>query len=525
MIPVGRTEGEVPTAQHGRLSVRSQPKPSVWVVAYRDVRRPVALIVVLALATLMSMLYPTDLHSYTALHPDANIPRAVEWTEDYVRFVPTMLQIALPLVLGDKVGLVQLAYVGVATTIATHGAKRVLNDQQISDTRLGQRPSRHNSKHNMPSGHSSMASCAVYFIGRRYGLRIALLLTPILLLTMYTRVALNAHSVSAVVAGALLGFLMTALFTSRRTPEPAPGARPARTTAARLRVALGFIAFGKASRGAWRSLRGQAINILKRNNVVVSGRGTRPIVFAHGFGCDQQMWRFVAPAFEATHRVLLFDHIGCGKSDITAYDNVRHASLAGYAADLVEILEHEDLHDAIVVGHSVSAMIAVLVAVQAPHRVAKLVLVGPSPRYLNDPPDYVGGFERADIDGLMDMMESNMLGWADFLAPAVMGASSGQEPLTQELKESFCAADPYITRRFAAATFLGDNRADLPLLKVPSLIIQCSNDAIAPQCVGDYVHAQLQGSTLRVIEASGHCPHMTHPAQTIALIRDYVALP
>lgn len=264
------------------------------------------------------------------------------------------------------------------------------------------------------------------------------------------------------------------------------------------------------------------MNVLKRNNVVMSGQGARPLVFAHGFGCDQHMWRFVAPAFEATHRVVLFDHIGCGKSDLAAYDSQRHATLAGYAADMVDILEQADLRDAILVGHSVSSMISVLAAIRVPQRVAALVLVGPSPRYLNDPPDYAGGFERADIDGLLDMMESNMLGWANFLAPTVMGGES-PPALTQELKESFCAADPYITRRFAAATFLADNRADLPLLRAPALILQCSDDAIAPRAVGEYMHRQLKGSTLRMIEASGHSPHMTHPAETIAAIKDYLA--
>lgn len=263
------------------------------------------------------------------------------------------------------------------------------------------------------------------------------------------------------------------------------------------------------------------MSVLKRSNVVMLGQGEQPIVFAHGFGCDQQMWRFVAPAFEPTHRVVLFDHVGCGKSDMGAYDK-RHANLHGYASDMVDILEEADLRDAILVGHSVSAIISILAAIQVPHRVSKLVLVCPSPRYLNDPPDYLGGFERADIDGLMDMMESNMLGWANFLAPVVMGPLNAQE-MTQELKESFCAADPYITRRFAAATFLGDNRADLPKLDLPALIIQCSDDAIAPLAVGEYVHANLKGSTLCMIEASGHCPHMTHPAETTALIQDYIA--
>jgi sigma-B regulation protein RsbQ len=268
------------------------------------------------------------------------------------------------------------------------------------------------------------------------------------------------------------------------------------------------------------------MNTFTRNNVVITGRGTRPMLFAHGFGCDQQMWRFVAPAFADSHRLVLFDHIGCGQSDLSAYDADRHATLEGYALDMVEILEQADLHDVVIVGHSVGAIIGLLAANMARQRVTGLVLVSPSPRYLNDPPDYVGGFEREDIEGLIDMMESNMLGWTDFLAPVVMGSEMGSEAeaeLTQELKDSFCASDPYITRRFALATFMGDNRADLPLVSVPSLIIQCSDDAIAPRSVGDYMHSHMPGSRLRVIEASGHCPHMTDPALTLALILDHLA--
>ena len=180
-----------------------------------------------------------------------------------------------------------------------------------------------------------------------------------------------------------------------------------------------------------------------------------------------------------------------------------------------------DLRDAVVVGHSVGATIGMLAANMLPERVSSLVLVAPSPRYLNDPPDYVGGFERADIEGLIDMMESNMLGWTNFLAPVVMG-SQAEADMTQELKDSFCASDPYVTRRFALAAFLGDHRASLDAVKVPSLIIQCADDAIAPQSVGEYMHHHIQGSRLRVIDASGHCPHMTHPEQTIALIQDHM---
>lgn len=266
------------------------------------------------------------------------------------------------------------------------------------------------------------------------------------------------------------------------------------------------------------------MNPLQRHHAVFSGQGTRPMVFAHGFGCDQQMWRFVAPAFEASHRVIVFDHIGCGKADIKSYDAQRHASLAGYAADVVEIIEFADLHDVVFVGHSVSAMIGVLASLQLPQRIASLVLVCPSPRYLNDPPDYVGGFERADIDGLLDMMESNLLGWSNFLAPAVMGADSSGH-LTDELKASFCASDPYITRRFAMATFLGDNRTDLARVSVPSLIIQSADDAIAPRSVGDFVHAQLPRSTLEVLDVTGHCPHMMQPELTIEAMRRYLAQP
>lgn len=264
------------------------------------------------------------------------------------------------------------------------------------------------------------------------------------------------------------------------------------------------------------------MDIFQRNNVVISGSGSQPIVFAHGFGCDQQMWRFVAPAFEATHRVVLFDHIGCGKADANAYDLHRHATLNGYAEDIVAVLEAGNLRDVVLVGHSVSAMCGVLASLAVPERIARLVMVCPSPRYLNDPPDYEGGFERADIDALMDMMDGNMLGWASFLAPVVAGPS---QPTTRELQDSFCIGDPFITKRFAAATFLGDNRADLPRVTVPSLVIQCANDAIAPRPVGEYVHAHTPGSTLRVIDADGHCPHMTHPQETTALIRDYLSGP
>ena len=263
------------------------------------------------------------------------------------------------------------------------------------------------------------------------------------------------------------------------------------------------------------------MDIARRHNLQQSGQGRQPMLFAHGFGCDQQMWRFVAPAFEATHRLTLFDHIGCGRSDASAYDDVRHARIEGYADDVCEIIDTLDLHDIVFVGHSVSAMIGVLAALRLPERFARLVLIGPSPCYLNHPPDYHGGFEPADIDGLLDLMDNNFLGWANYLAPVVMGPGHAPE-LTEELKSSFCASDAYITRRFARATFLADHRAVLPRLKVPSLVLQVSEDAIAPRAVGEYVHRHITDSALTLIDGVGHCPHMSHPQQTIAAIQAWL---
>jgi sigma-B regulation protein RsbQ len=263
-----------------------------------------------------------------------------------------------------------------------------------------------------------------------------------------------------------------------------------------------------------------AHDILSRNNVRVSGRGTQPMLFAHGFGCDQNMWRFVAPAFEDDYRVVLFDYVGSGRSDLAAYDAARYSTLDGYAQDVLDVVHALDLRDVVFVGHSVSGMVGVLAANREPERFARLVLIGPSPRYVNDPP-YVGGFERGDIEGLLDMMEHNYIGWASFLAPAIVKNPDRPE-LGEELTESFCSTDPVIARRFAEATFLSDNRDDLARVTVPSLVLQCSDDMVAPEAVGEYVHRQTPGSTLRVMKATGHCPHMSHPEETIELMREYL---
>lgn len=262
-------------------------------------------------------------------------------------------------------------------------------------------------------------------------------------------------------------------------------------------------------------------DVLARNNVRVSGRGTQPLLFAHGFGCDQTMWRFITPAFENDYRIVLFDYVGSGKSDSGAWDPQRYSTLDGYARDVLEICEVLDLRDVIFVGHSVSSMIGVLAANRQPERFSRLIMVGPSPRYINDT-DYVGGFERADIEGLLDLMDKNYIGWANFLAPVVMKNDERPE-LTKELNDSFCSTDPGITRRFAETTFFADNRADLRDVPVPSLIMQCSEDAIAPVEVGHYLHRNLPQSTLRMMKATGHCPHVSHPDETIEAIRSYLS--
>jgi sigma-B regulation protein RsbQ len=261
-------------------------------------------------------------------------------------------------------------------------------------------------------------------------------------------------------------------------------------------------------------------DVLIRNNVRTFGRGTQPMMFAHGFGCDQNMWRLVTPAFEEEYRIVLFDYVGSGHSDLGAYDPERYSRLEGYAEDILEICHALDLRDVILVGHSVSSMIAVLAANREPERFERLILIGPSPRYINDA-GYVGGFERADIEGLLEMMDKNYIGWANYLAPAIIKNADRPE-LGEELTESFCSTDPVIARRFAEATFFADNREDLARVRVPSLILQCSEDIIAPKEVGEYVHQQLPDSSLRLMRATGHCPHMSHPEETIEAIREYL---
>ena len=253
-------------------------------------------------------------------------------------------------------------------------------------------------------------------------------------------------------------------------------------------------------------------DVLRRNNVNVTGRGPA-MLFAHGFGCDQNMWRFVAPAFEPSHRVVMFDHVGAGQSEASAYDRRKYGTLDGYAIDVLEICRRLDLADVVFVGHSVSAMIGILAATREPTRFKALVLIGPSPRYIDDA-DYVGGFSREDIDGLLTALDSNYLGWSSQMAPVIMG-NADRPALGQELTNSFCRTNPEIAAHFARVTFLSDNRKDLGAIRTPTLILQCSDDVIAPEAVGAYVHRHMSNSQLVVMKATGHCPNLSAPEETI----------
>jgi sigma-B regulation protein RsbQ len=263
-----------------------------------------------------------------------------------------------------------------------------------------------------------------------------------------------------------------------------------------------------------------SLTVEQRFHLRVRGRGKQPIMFAHGYGCDQSMWRLVAPAFEADYRVILFDLAGAGHSDPSAYDRHRHAALLGYAEDMLSIIGELELQDVIFVGHSVSAMIGALATTLRPKRFDSLIMIGPSPCYINDQ-GYIGGFTRSDIDGLIDAVDSNYLGWASTMAPIIMGTPDRPE-LVEELRNSFCRTHPEIARAFAKVTFLSDNREDLPRVKTRTLVIQVSDDVIAPMSVGQYVHEHLPDSELVVLNTRGHCPHLSAAEQTISVMRTFL---
>ena len=262
------------------------------------------------------------------------------------------------------------------------------------------------------------------------------------------------------------------------------------------------------------------MSVSVRNNIRINGAGERTMVFAHGFGCDQNMWRFVEPAFRGRYRTVMFDHVGAGQSDLRAYDPAKYAHIEGYAEDVVEIGEELHLQDAIFVGHSVSAMIGALASIAAPAMFSKIVMVGPSPRYIDDG-DYIGGFSEAQIEELLTSLADNHMGWSAAMAPAIMGNSDRPE-LGEELTNSFCRTDPVIAKQFARATFTSDNRADLPKVTAKTLILQSSDDIIASENVGDYVHQAIAGSLIVYLKASGHCPNLSAPQEVISAMDDFV---
>lgn len=257
---------------------------------------------------------------------------------------------------------------------------------------------------------------------------------------------------------------------------------------------------------------------LERHHAVVSGDGEAAVVFVHGFGCDRNVWRDVAPAIALRCRTLVYDHAGCGQA-VAAWDTQRHASLKGYAADLLEIIDEAGFERVTCVAHSIGGVIALQAAEQRPERFEQVVLLAPSPRFINDPPDYVGGFEREDIDEMFQLMESNHFGWARFLAPMAIGEGNGQH-LIQQFEAALCALEPRIARHFAHLAFMVDARELMRRARVPTLIVQSTQDSIAPREVGQWLHRHMAGSRLREIDISGHCPHVSHPGLTIELLRE-----
>lgn len=261
--------------------------------------------------------------------------------------------------------------------------------------------------------------------------------------------------------------------------------------------------------------------IVVRNHVQVIGEGERTLMFAHGFGCDQSMWRYIIPSFENNFRIVLFDYVGSGKSDFTAYSLEKYSTLYGYVQDVLDIIEALALKQVIFIGHSVSSMIGMLASIERPDLFDRLIMIGPSPRYLNEGDDYYGGFEKSDITELLDMMEMNFEGWASFMAPLAMNQPD-QPNLSKELERSFISTDPVIARQFAEVTFLSDHRKELAKATIPTLIMQCSDDSIVPLQVGEYLHRQLKNSSLRFMEAKGHYPHISHPQETVRLIEAFL---
>jgi sigma-B regulation protein RsbQ len=265
--------------------------------------------------------------------------------------------------------------------------------------------------------------------------------------------------------------------------------------------------------------------VLSRNHVKVHGTGSDVLLYAHGFGCNQTMWNSVMSAFATTHKQVLFDYVGSGQSDLAAFNATRYSSLDGYASDVLDVCDALGLEEGVTfVGHSVSSSIGILASIRRPKLFKRLVLLGPNPCFVNHPQDYVGGFERQDLEELLELMDKNYIGWAHYLAPVVAGPDGG-DTVSGNLSESFCSTDPVVARIFAQATFFADNREDLKSVTRPCLILQHRQDSLAPLAVGNYLHQHLRDSTLKVLEAAGHCAHMSHPELVVSAIRDFIEQP
>lgn len=262
--------------------------------------------------------------------------------------------------------------------------------------------------------------------------------------------------------------------------------------------------------------------VLSRNNVNITGDGETPVMLAHGFGCDQTMWRFLSPSLSDSHKLVQFDYTGCGKSDVSYYNRERYSDLHGYAEDLIEICEALNLESVNFVGHSVSSIIGLLAANKRPELFASIVMVCPSPCFLNIPPDYQGGFDREDLEELINLMDKNYVGWANYLAPLVMGATNGDE-MVRELADSFCSTDPTYLKPFAKATFFSDHRADLKQCRIPCLILQSANDSLADVSIGEYMASLMPSAEIQVIDANGHCLHMTDPSAVAQNFHSFIS--
>lgn len=265
------------------------------------------------------------------------------------------------------------------------------------------------------------------------------------------------------------------------------------------------------------------MTLIERNNIRRCGSGEKTLLLAHGFGCDQNMWRFLVPLLEPDFQLVLFDYVGWGGSSLEAYDDQRYSTLVGYAEDINQICAGLNLNDVTIVGHSVSAMIGLLASIERPERFRSHVMVCPSPCFLNHPPEYHGGFEYQDIEELFDLLDKNFIGWAEYLAPLVIG-QSGNEDFVRELTESFCSTDPVIARNFAQATFYSDLRAELAQIRHPSLLLQSQSDTLASIEVGEYMHQRMPASVLRILAGAGHCLHMTDPETVATEIREFMSL-